>query len=95
MSRQRENLFKALADGQRRRILTLLKQGEQPAGYLAEQLEISPATASHHLARLRDAELVRVRREGQQRIYAINVSVVEDALLLLTELISPKEEKQP
>lgn len=93
MSRQRENLFKALADGQRREILRLLRGGELPAGHLAERLGLTPATVSHHLAKLRDAELVRVRREGQQRIYALNVSVVEDALLMLSRLIAPAEEK--
>ena len=89
MSQQRENIFKALADAQRRRILQLLRQGELPAGRLAEELGLTPATVSHHLSTLKNAELVRVRREGQQRIYALNVSVVEDALLLLTELVKP------
>ena len=91
MSQQRENIFKALADGQRRRILQLLRRGELPAGQLAEALDLTPATISHHLATLKKADLVRVRREGQQRIYALNVSVVEDALLLLTKLVKPAE----
>jgi len=92
MKAQRESLFRALADRQRREILRLLRHGELPAGQLADSLAIAPSTVSHHLARLRDAELVRVRREGQQRIYALNVSVVEDALLQLAELIGPREE---
>lgn len=92
MKTQRESLFRALADRQRREILRLLRHGEQPAGQLADALAIAPSTVSHHLARLRDAELVRVRREGQQRIYALNVSVVEDALLQLAELLGPREE---
>jgi len=92
MKVQRESLFRALADRQRREILRLLRHGELPAGQLADALAITPSTVSHHLARLRDAELVRVRREGQQRIYALNVSVVEDALLQLAELLGPREE---
>lgn len=95
MNPRRESLFKALADRQRREILRLLRHGEMPAGELANALDITPPTVSHHLARLRDAELVRVRREGQQRIYALNVSVVEDALLQLAELVNPREDDAP
>ena len=89
-----ENIFKALADRQRRQILRLLRQRERPAGDIADALELTPATVSHHLARLKAADLVRVRREGQQRIYALNTSVVEEALLLITELIKPNKAGQ-
>jgi DNA-binding transcriptional ArsR family regulator len=92
MSIRRENIFKALADSQRRRILYLLRRGELPAGSLADALGLKPATVSHHLAQLRNAELVRMRKDGQHRIYALNVSVVEDAMLTLTELINPQKE---
>jgi DNA-binding transcriptional ArsR family regulator len=81
-----DGVFKALADEQRRRILQLLRGGEQPAGALAEALDLRPATVSHHLAQLKGADLVRVRREGQQRIYALNTSVVEEVLLLISNL---------
>jgi DNA-binding transcriptional ArsR family regulator len=81
-----DGVFKALADEQRRRILQLLRGGEQPAGALAEALSLRPATVSHHLAQLKGADLVRVRREGQQRIYALNTSVVEEVLLLISNL---------
>jgi len=91
MHNEGESIYKALADGQRRQILRLLRQQERPAGDIAEAVGLTPATVSHHLARLKDAELVRVRKQGQQRIYALNTSVVEEALLLLTDLIKPKE----
>jgi DNA-binding transcriptional ArsR family regulator len=81
-----DGVFKALADEQRRRILQLLRSGEQPAGALAEALDLRPATVSHHLAQLKGADLVRVRREGQQRIYTLNTSVVEEVLLLISNL---------
>ena len=81
-----DGVFKALADEQRRRILQLLRSGEQPAGALAEALNLRPATVSHHLAQLKGADLVRVRRDGQQRIYALNTSVVEEVMLLISNL---------
>jgi DNA-binding transcriptional ArsR family regulator len=91
MSRNSENIFKALADGQRRKILSMLRKNELAAGEIAKKLELTPATVSHHLAKLKGAELVRTRSEGQQRIYALNVSVVEEALMLITELMNTKE----
>ena len=81
-----DGVFKALADEQRRRILQLLRSGEQPSGALAEALNQRPATVSHPHAQLKGADLVRVRREGQQRIYALNTSVVEEVLLLISNL---------
>jgi len=92
MSTQGETLFKALADTQRRKILTMLRKSELPAGEIAQRLGVTPATVSHHLAKLKNADLVRTRREGQLRIYTINLSVVEEALVLLTRLLSSDKE---
>jgi DNA-binding transcriptional ArsR family regulator len=93
MSPGSDTAFKALADPQRRRVLQMLRSGELPAGEIARRLGLTPATVSHHLAQLRGAELVRVRRAGQQRIYALNTSVVEDVMLLIKELLDSGREQ--
>lgn len=95
MSRRSEAIFKALADPQRRRILALLRTREWPAGALAGELGLTAPTVSHHLAQLRGADLVRVRRDGQQRLYALNVSVVEEAMLVLAQLTVKEEKHKP
>ena len=87
-----ESLFRALADTQRRTILRVLRGGEHAAGELAEALGLAPATLSHHLSLLRNAGLVRVRRDGRQRIYALNTSVMEDAMVWMAELLKPPSE---
>lgn len=56
--------FKALADPLRLRILAILGEEELAVGELAEVLEISQPRVSHHLKMLREAGLIRVRREG-------------------------------
>jgi DNA-binding transcriptional ArsR family regulator len=94
MSTQGENLFKALADTQRRKILAMLRRSELPAGEIAGKLGLTPATVSHHLAKLKSADLVRTRREGQSRIYTLNLSVVEEALVLLTRLLHSEKETE-
>lgn len=89
-----DGVFKALADEQRRRILQLLRSGEQPAGALAGSLGVKPATVSHHLAQLKAAGLVRVRRDGQQRIYTLNTSMVEEVLLLISNLFHAERKEE-
>lgn len=79
--------FKALADPTRRRILALLRQGERTAGELAEQFDISKPSMSHHFNVLKAADLIACRKEGQQVVYFLNTTVVEDLWVLLWEIL--------
>jgi len=63
--------FAALADPTRRRIVELLTEREYAAGELANRFALSQPAVSQHLRSLRDAGLVRVRRDAQRRIYAL------------------------
>jgi DNA-binding transcriptional ArsR family regulator len=87
--------FKALADPTRRDILRLLRRGELSAGDLAEQIEkrMSKPSVSHHLAVLRQADLVVARREGQQIYYALNTTVMEDVAAILWDLFDRRRGK--
>ena len=64
--------FLALADPTRRRIVELLGSGEQAAGAIGAQFAVSPPAISQHLKTLRESGLVRVRSEGQRRIYSLD-----------------------
>jgi DNA-binding transcriptional ArsR family regulator len=70
--------FEAVAEPNRRAILDLLRQGERPAGYLVEALEISQPGVSKHLRLLREAGLVRVRAEGARRLYRLEPKGLAD-----------------
>ena len=63
--------FTALSDPARRRILELLRQRERPVGELVQHLELSQPGESKHLRVLREAGLVRVRRDGKRRWYGL------------------------
>ena len=52
------NIFKVLADQQRREILIMLKDGRLNAGEIAEKLQVTPAALSYHLKLLKSADLV-------------------------------------
>ena len=68
---QAAGLLKALANGQRLRILCLLVAGEQSVGEINQSLELSQSALSQHLARLREEGLVTTRREAQTIYYTL------------------------
>lgn len=71
-------VFEALADENRRKILDLLKTQEMSVGEIGEHFDISGASLSHHLNKLKAADLVLKKRQGQSIIYSIHTSVFED-----------------
>ncbi|WAA65010.1 ArsR/SmtB family transcription factor [Microbacterium oxydans] len=66
------DVFNAIAEPRRRQILTLLRDGERPATTLSEELGLSQPGTSKHLRVLREVGLVRDRRAGKQRLYALD-----------------------
>jgi DNA-binding transcriptional ArsR family regulator len=81
------SLFKALADPTRRQILRMLnRRPEMSAGEIAEAFDISAPSMSHHFNVLKEADLVSTRRQGQQILYSLNTTVVEDLIGLLYEM---------
>ena len=80
-------MFKALADPTRRDILRRLNAGPRSAGELAEGLDISKPSLSHHFNVLKAADLIRARRDGQSIIYQLNASVLEETVGLILDLV--------
>ena len=78
--------FKALADPARREILNLLKGGRLTAGEIASQFDMTAATVSYHLSRLKKADLIFESREKNFIYYSLNASVLEEVLLWLQDL---------
>jgi DNA-binding transcriptional ArsR family regulator len=66
------DVFNAIAEPQRRDILVLLRTGELPATAIADELGMTQPGASKHLRVLREVGLVRGRRVGKQRFYALD-----------------------
>ena len=90
-------VFKALADPTRRRILELLQGGEMTAGELAEHFDMAKPSVSHHFEVLKKADLVRSRRDGQHIWYSLNTTVVEDLMTWLWDAFSkrpPQEDRR-
>ena len=84
MSLQRT--LKALSDPIRREILNLLKAGPMSAGDISARFDVTGAAVSRHLSVLKEADLIRDRRDGKFIFYELNASVLEEILLWITEL---------
>jgi DNA-binding transcriptional ArsR family regulator len=67
-----DEVMAALAEPLRRQILAQLRAGECSAGTLERALRVSQPTASKHLRVLREVGLVRVRKDAQRRMYALD-----------------------
>ena len=82
--------FKALANETRLRIVGILANRECGVTELAALLEVKEPTVSHHLARLKEANLVTMRVEGNDHLYRLNVEALENKSrdLLTTERVA-------
>ena len=69
---QLAELFSALSDASRVRIISLLLEGEMGVGVLAENLEMTESAVSHQLRGLRQMRLVRARKSGRQVFYSLD-----------------------
>lgn len=81
------NLFKALNDPTRRKILHMLREHEMSAGEIANAFSISKPSISHHLYVLNTAGLVSKSRDGQFIRYSLNATVLEEAANWIFDLI--------
>ena len=79
-----QDTLKALADPIRREILNLLKNGRLSAGEICEHFP--GASISRHLSVLKEADLIRDKREGKFIYYELNASVLEEIMLWITDL---------
>ena len=77
------DVYKALADPNRRRILELLRDRDLTAGEIAEQFNLARSTLSGHFAILKQADLIQADKQGTTITYHLNLSALEDALLFM------------
>ena len=81
-----QNTMRALSDPIRREILNLLKSGRMAAGDIVDRFDVTGAAVSRHLSVLKEADLIRDKREGKYIYYELNASVLEEILLWIADL---------
>lgn len=82
------DVWKALADPTRRKILSLLKEKDMNAGEIANEFNMTKPSISNHLSILKQADLVDADKVGQNVNYSLKTSVLEDVLKLISDLSS-------
>ncbi|MEJ7849559.1 MAG: metalloregulator ArsR/SmtB family transcription factor [Pyrinomonadaceae bacterium] len=80
-----ENIFLALADKTRLRLLNLMRDGEVCVNLFSETLMLSQPKVSRHLAYLRNAGIVSARRQGKWIYYSIDSSMTSGGTRILNE----------
>jgi DNA-binding transcriptional ArsR family regulator len=73
-----EAALKAIAEPRRRQILTLVRDGELSAGEIAGHFDVTWPAISQHLTVLKEAVLVRERRDGTRRLYQARPQGLEE-----------------
>ena len=89
-----QNTLRALSDPIRREILNLLKSGRMSAGDIVDRFEVTGASISRHLSVLKEADLIRDKREGKYIYYELNASVLEEIMLWIADLKGESEDDQ-
>lgn len=78
--------FKAISDPVRRDILSMLKDGKKSAGEIGEHFNLTGATVSYHLGKLKKADLIAEQKYKNFIYYELNTSVFEDVLSWIYKL---------
>ena len=81
-----DDFFHALSNPYRREIIKLLRWKNLSAGEIVAQFDIAQSTISRHLDVLRKAALVTSERRGNQIIYSLNLSAIQELFLYMSEL---------
>lgn len=78
--------LKAISDSVRRDILLMLKGGKKSAGEIAEKFNLTGATVSYHLSKLKSADLITEQKYKNYIYYELNASVFEEVLTWIYSL---------
>jgi biotin operon repressor len=84
--------YKALADETRLKMVGLMLNNEHNVGQLAEKLNLTEPTVSHHLSKLRTVGLVNMRASGNQRFYRLNTDSLKLFQRLQEQLVRGERE---
>lgn len=89
-----DELFKALADANRRKILKLLARNDSmTAGEIAAEFDISKPAISDHLKVLRNANLIYAQKQGQFVFYQLDATVMQEVTSIIFDLFKINKEE--
>ncbi|MCK9171464.1 MAG: autorepressor SdpR family transcription factor [Treponema sp.] len=87
------DVWTAVADKTRRQILGMLRKKSMTAGEIAACFDISKPSISHHLDILQQAHLISCEKDGQRRIYTLNMTVWQDFIEFVAKMTMDCDKK--
>lgn len=87
-------VFKALSDPTRRKILELLYQEDLTAGEIANSFNISKPSISHHLNILKNSKLVFTERQGQNILYSLNTTSFQSIVKWIYDFTGKEDDNE-
>ncbi|MFB5089795.1 autorepressor SdpR family transcription factor [Psychrobacillus sp. PGGUH221] len=85
------DVYKAISDGTRRKILDLLKEKDMTVGQITEHFNISQPSISQHLAILKNCGLIECSKDGKYIIYSLNLTIFQELLGWVINFNNKKE----
>lgn len=86
------DVFRALGDPTRRKILELLQEKSLSAGEIADYFQITKPSISHHLSILKNSGLIIDERKGQNIIYSLNMTVFQEIMKWVMNFVSEEDQ---
>ena len=93
-ARADDELWSAIADPSRRRVLDLLiNNGEVSASWLGRHVPFSRQAVSKHLAVLEEARLISRRKQGREVVYQVDADRLDEATRAMAELAAQWDQR--
>jgi DNA-binding transcriptional ArsR family regulator len=86
--------FKALSDPTRRQIISLLRKRDMTAGEIADHFSMTKPSISHHLSTLKNAGLVLDERKGQNIVYSLNTTVIQEVIGWFLDIVGSEVKEE-
>ena len=81
-----QEILSALSDGERRKILTILKEGKISSSDLAKRMEMTPQALSYHLKKLKKADLIYETKFKNFIFYELNLTILDEVVFWIDSL---------
>jgi DNA-binding transcriptional ArsR family regulator len=86
------DIWTAVADKTRRQILGMLRNKSMTAGEISGCFSISKPTISHHLEILQEAGLIDYEKDGQRRIYTLNMTIWQEFIEFVAKMTTEEKD---
>lgn len=79
-------MFKSFSDPNRLKIIEMLSCGEMCACTILEKLNITQPTLSHHMKKLEEADLIKIRKDGLWSYYSLNKKQIKNMMIFMLQI---------